>query len=106
MPSPGFEPGTSGIENIPLPLNSFETVPDINLKVLETPNDSEEGYVLEVDLHYPDRLHDRHEDFPLDPTKERIYYKSLGEKQQEQLVQLGENRPFSQCKKLIQSLSD
>ena len=94
------------MEKFPLPLNSFEIVPDINLnKILEAPNDSEEGYILEVDLHYPDRLRDRHEDFPLAPTKERIYYKSLGEKQQEQLALLGVNRPFSQSKKLIQSLS-
>ena len=95
------------MEKFPLPLNSFEIVPDINLnKILETPNDSEEGYILEVDLHYPDRLHDSHEDFPLAPTKEKIYYKSLGEKQQELLEIMGETRPYSQGKKLIQTLSD
>ena len=95
------------MEKLPLPLNSFETVQNINLsKILETSNDSEEGYILEVDLHYPDKLHDGHEDFPLAPTKERIYYKSLGESQQELLEKMGETRPFSQGKKLIQSLSD
>ena len=84
------------IENFPLPLNSFQTVPDINLnKVFNTPNESEERYILEIDLHYHDRLHDGHEDFPLAPTKERLFYKSLGAKQQEQLTLLGENRPFS-----------
>ena len=95
------------MEKLPLPLNSFETVQNINLsKILETSNDSEEGYILEVDLHYPDKLHDGHEDFPLAPTKERIYYKSLGESQQELLEKMGETRPFSQGKMLIQSLSD
>ena len=64
------------------------------------------GYILEVDLHYPDRLHDSREDFPLAPTKEKIYYKSLGEKQQELLEIMGETRPYSQGKKLIQTLSD
>ena len=39
------------MEKFPLPLNSFNLVPEINLnKILETPNDSEEGYILEVDL--------------------------------------------------------
>ena len=91
----------------PIQLNRFETVPDTNInKVLGTPNDSEEGYCLEVDLHYPDRLHSGHEDFPLAPTKEIVYYKCLGEKQKEQLALLGENRLFSQSKKLKQSLSN
>ena len=94
-------------EKFPLPLNSFETVPDINLnKVLETLNDTEEGYFLEGDPHYSDRSHNGHEDFPLPPTKERIYYKSLGEQRHEQLALLGENRLFSQSKKPIQSRSD
>ena len=95
------------MEKLPSPLNSFETVQNIDLnKILETTNDSEEGYILEVDLHYPDKLHDGHQDFPLAPTKERIYYKSLGEKQQELLEIMGETRPYSQGTKLIQSLSN
>ena len=40
------------------------------------------------------------------PTKERIYYKSLGESQQELLERMGETRPFSQGIEMIQSLSD
>ena len=61
------------MEKLPLPLRSFETVQNIDLnKILETTNDSEEGYILEVDLHYPDKLHDGHQDFPLAPTKENI----------------------------------
>ena len=95
------------MEKLPLPLNSFETVQNIKLsKILETSNISEGGYILEVDLHYPDKLHDGHEDFPLAPTKERVYHKSLGESQQKLLEKMGETRPFIQDKKLIQSLSD
>ena len=52
-----------------------------------------------MDLHYPDKLHDGHEDYSLATTKERIYYKSLGEIQQEFLEKMSENRHFSQCKK-------
>ena len=94
-------------EKLPLLLNSFKKVQNNDLnKILEKFNDSEEGYILEVDLHYPDKLHDGHQDFPLAPTKERIYYKSLGEKQQELLEIMGEIRPYSQGTKLIQSLSN
>ena len=66
------------MEKFPLPINSFETVQEYNLeRILTATNDSEYGFILEVDLHYPDQLHDGHEDFPLAPTKEQIYYKGL-----------------------------
>ena len=95
------------MEKFPLPINSFETVQEYNLeRILATANDSEYGFILEVDLHYPDRLHDGHEDFPVAPTKEQIYYKSLGERQQELLEVMGETRQYSQSKKLIQTLAD
>ena len=95
------------MEKFPLPINSFETVQEYNLeRILATTNDSEYGFILEVDLHYPDRLHDGHEDFPLAPTKEQIYYKGLGERQQELLEVMGETRQYSQGKKLIQTLAD
>ena len=90
------------MEKLPLPLNSFGAVQNIDLnKILETTNDSEEGYILEVDLHYPDKLHDGHQDFPLAQTKERIYYKGIGGKQQSLLEIMGETRPYSQVRKLI-----
>ena len=95
------------MEKLPLPLSSFEANQNIDLnKILETTKDSEEGYFLGIDLHYSDKLLDGHQDFPLAPTKERIYYKGLGEKQQELLEIMGETRPYRQGKKLIQTLSD
>ena len=63
------------MEKLPLPLNSFEIIQNIYLnKTLETSNDTREGYILEVGLHYSDNLH---EDFLLATTKERIYHKNL-----------------------------
>lgn len=55
-----------------LPLSNFEWVEDVetqNVKdiesmVMNTPNDSETGYMLEVDLKYPSYLHDLHNDYP------------------------------------------
>ena len=37
------------------------------LKLQDLPNDGEDGYVFEVDLHYPTRLHNQHDDYPLAP---------------------------------------
>ena len=73
---------------------------------MEATNDPEERYILEVDLHYPDKLHDGHQDFLLASTKKRINYKVLGEKQQKLLEIMGESRHYSQGKKLIQALPD
>lgn len=48
-----------------LPLSNFEWEdPYVNYNV---PITSDIGYILEVDLEYPDSLHDAHSDFPLCP---------------------------------------
>lgn len=50
-----------------LPINSFEWV-DVNTK-FDVPDDSDYGYILEVDLEYPEVLHDTHSDLPLCPER-------------------------------------
>ena len=37
------------------------------MKLQELSDDAEDGYIFEVDLHYPTHLHDRHDDYPLAP---------------------------------------
>ena len=37
------------------------------LKLQELSDDAEDGYIFEVDLHYPTHIHDRHDDYPLTP---------------------------------------
>ncbi|XP_050513029.1 uncharacterized protein LOC126888699 [Diabrotica virgifera virgifera] len=49
-----------------LPYGGFEWV-DANIDVLSIPDDSSEGYFLEVDLEYPQHIHDRHKDLPFCP---------------------------------------
>ena len=100
------------MEKFPLPLNNFEYTdgnwdPEIQKafiqSVLETPDDSDIGYVLEVDLSYPDELHDLHSDFPLAPTKQKVDACWLGDYQEELLNDMQMNAPPS-SNKLIQTL--
>ena len=58
-------------------------------ETLNTPDDSPIGFILEVDLHYPEHLHDLHADFPLAPTKQEISFFWLGEYQRKTLESLG-----------------
>ena len=58
-----------------LPINNFKWVKDINKieqKLTNIKNNSSTGYVLEVDLEYPQELHDIHNDYPLAPEKINI----------------------------------
>ena len=61
----------------PLPLNQFRWMERDeldNLDVLSIPEDSNTGYLLEVDLEYPHELHDRHNDLPLCPEQLKTVY--------------------------------
>ncbi|CAH1111573.1 unnamed protein product [Psylliodes chrysocephalus] len=49
-----------------LPYGGFEWV-DTNIDVLSICDDAAEGYMLEVDLEYPQHLHDQHKDIPFCP---------------------------------------
>ncbi|MEO1764425.1 MAG: DNA polymerase, partial [Cyanobacteria bacterium J06629_18] len=97
------------MEKFPLPLKNFvlKKEGEFDLKeILNTANDSPIGYVLEVDLHYPDHLHDSHADFPLAPTKESINIFWLGEYQNKMLEMNGTRTFSTKNKKLIQTLYD
>ncbi len=53
-----------------LSLSNFSLIEGIELsEVLQTPPDSEFGYILEVDLKYPNSFRNLHADFPLAPVK-------------------------------------
>ena len=71
------------MEKFPLPLNSFVTVNTDVQHILNTPNDPSTGYILEVDLEYPDCLNDSHRDSPLARTKKIISYNDLSTWQQD-----------------------
>lgn len=49
-----------------LPLGDFEWIEQIDINIiLSTSDTSCVGYILEVDLEYPQHLHDAHKDYPL-----------------------------------------
>lgn len=48
-----------------LPLSDFEWFPNTDLDVSKIPDDNSEGYFLEVDLEYPESIHDNHSDYPM-----------------------------------------
>ncbi|GFW51080.1 uncharacterized protein TNCV_3593621 [Trichonephila clavipes] len=61
-----------------LPTHDFSwTDEDVNF--MNVPDDSEIGYIFEVDLEYPDELHDLHNCYPLAPEKIELYHPSFME---------------------------
>jgi hypothetical protein len=71
-----------------------------NLDYMNVVENSVTGYILEVDLHYADKLHDEHNDYPLAPESLLITENMLS--------------PFCQsfkqkhadCRKLVPNLND
>ena len=56
-------------------INNFKWVKNIDQieqELMRIKNNSPTGYVLEVDLEYPQELHDIHNDYPLAPEKINI----------------------------------
>ena len=53
-----------------LPTHGFRLLSSDEITALELENlcdDSEDGYIYEVDFHYPAKLHNQHDDYPLAP---------------------------------------
>ena len=50
-------------------VNIDKNIDKIEQKLMQIKNDSSTGYILEVDLEYPQELHDIYNDYPLAPEK-------------------------------------
>lgn len=48
-----------------------------SLDIYAVSDDSDIGYILQVDLHYPKRLHDLHSDYPLAPERRCVTHNML-----------------------------
>ena len=59
-----------------LPVNNFEWIKDtsqFNEDFIKNYNEeSDEGYFLEVDIQYPEKLHELHNDVPFLPERKKI----------------------------------
>ena len=63
-----------------LPYGRFKWLKNIgNFDVNSVSAKSPIGYILEVDLEYPDELHVLHSDYPLAPEKHAIFYDMLSD---------------------------
>ena len=68
--------------NYPLPEKAFELITEITLEeILQTDDNGEIGFVVEVDLEYPDAIHEKHLDFPIISDKQPIDPLELSEYQ-------------------------
>ena len=100
--------GTSMSE--PLPLNGFKWLNENEFQLIDWSSISDEsdvGYILEVDLEYCENLHDLHSDFPLAPIKRKINTTELSDYQKsilERMNSIGIN--YRPTEKLILDLHD
>ena len=60
-----------------LPTGSFKWVRVCLDDICDTADDADFGYILEVDMEYPDAIHGRHSDYPLAPEKLSIHEEML-----------------------------
>jgi hypothetical protein len=72
-----------------LPKSDFKWNTDIwdSKKILAIPDNNKIGYTFEVDLHYPDKLHDLHNNYPLAPENLKIKKEWLNKWQQKKYVE-------------------
>ena len=71
------------------------------------PRDASRGYILEVDLDYPEEIHDQHADYPLAPEKVKVTYDMLSPYQKKILQgKLKEPEKYESLPKLIPNLQN
>jgi hypothetical protein len=92
----------------PLPISDYCHVRDLSKftskYILGIPDDNIVGYILEVDLHYPKSLHDKHNFYPLAPENIPIKKDMLSEYCQDVLNE--KNLKFTETYKLTPNLFD
>ena len=67
-----------------LPYKDIKFDNDVSLKtILNTPDDADTGYILEVDLKFPKHLHDKFKEYPPCPESIAPSYEWLSEFQQD-----------------------
>ncbi|KAK3103044.1 hypothetical protein FSP39_016008 [Pinctada imbricata] len=91
----------------PLPTNDFDWLNKEDIKAFDVSSISSTGdigYILEVDLEYPEHLHDHHNDYPLAPESLEIKQEMLSAYQVKLLKKL--KMKATRCSKLVPNLHD
>ena len=83
-----------------LPTDSFKWSSANIEDILKHPLEDQTGYICEVDLEYPDELHEKHNDYPLAPEKLEVQSEWLSEYQQS----LEPTKSSLKVKKLVPNL--
>ena len=90
-----------------MPKNGFQWLSEEqqrDLDVTQVPDNSDVGYMLEVDLEYPEELHDLHSDLPLAPAQGTIKAEELSDQSRHLMKELNiKGRPQA---KLMSTLYD
>lgn len=90
-----------------LPVGDFKWMSERDMQtfdVMSGDDEAEIGFILEVDLNYPEGLHDLHSDYPLAPEKMVITHEMLSPYQQQLKEDLG-YKP-TKVEKLLPNLWD
>ena len=86
----------------PLPYDEIKFNRDVKLKdILNTPDDSDIGYFIEVDLTYPDNIKEKAKNFPFAPVNKNIYPDNFNDYMKKFKLDT-----YTQTKKLISDWSD
>ncbi|KAK3108254.1 hypothetical protein FSP39_004249 [Pinctada imbricata] len=99
-----------GVMRMPLPVGMFrwlskEELSNFSLNSVRA--DSDIGYTLEVDLDYPDELHDNHNCFPLAPHHKEVLKEELSPYNADLLTKInGEKKNSPRIQNLIPTLEN
>ena len=77
--------------SLPLPKSGFhwKRVMPTEEQIIKMKTDAKKGWILEVDLEYPEELHDAHYSYPLAPEKKAADLSKMSEYQQKLMADLG-----------------
>ena len=92
--------------SLPLPKKGFhwKRVMPTEEQIMKMKPNSKKGWILEVDLEYPEELHDKHNDYPLAPEKKAIRIDQMSEYQKRMMNGLQIEMPNTE--KLVLTLED
>jgi len=90
----------------PLPKSEFhrKRVIPTEEQIMKIGPNAKKGWILEVDLEYPEELHDAHNDYPLAPEKRVMDLRKMSEYQLRLMRDLGLEPPSTE--KLVLTLED